>query len=185
MALDADQVMVAGTGKVLIAAVGTTAPTDVDTAWAAGWKDLGYTTEAGVILRPSRTVTEVPAWQSLEPIRRVPTARNLTVVFTLLQVTREALQLAFSGGAFTGTDPVTYDPGDAGDTYERALGIEAVDGTKIIRLIVPRVETSDVGDIPFTGTGPANIPLTMAMLGASGASPFTIIADATAIEAAA
>lgn len=185
MALDADQILVPGSGRVMVAPVGTTAPTDVSTAWAAGWKDLGYTTDDGVVLRPNLAVTDINAWQSFEPVRRVVTSRGLTVAFTLLQMTREALQIAFNGGTFTGTDPITYTPGEAGNIFERALGVEATDGTKTVRLVVPRVDISDVGDIPFTKTGAANIPLTLAMLGTSGGAPFTIIADADAIEAAA
>ena len=186
MALDADQILVPGTGRVLIAATGTTAPTDTTTAWAAGWKNLGYTTDDGVMLRPNLEVTDITAWQSFEPVRRVVTSRGLTVAFTLLQMTQEALQLAFNGGSFAaGTGITTYTPGSAGSIYERALGVEAVDGDKIVRLVVPQVDISDVGDIPFTKTGAANIPLTLAMLNTAGGAPFTIIADADAIEAAA
>lgn len=185
MAVDSDQILVAGGGRVFIAPVGSTAPTDTTTAWDAAFKDLGYTTEDGVVLRPNLAVTDITAWQSFEPVRRIVTGRGLTVAFTLLQMTREALQLAFNGGAFTGTTTVTYEPGEAGDIYERMLGVEAVDGDKVVRLVIPRVDISDVGDIPFTKTGAVNIPLTLAMLGVSGSAPFTIIADGDAIEAAA
>lgn len=186
MALDADQILVAGSGRVLAAPVGTTAPTDTATAWAAGWKNLGYTTDAGVVLRPNLSVTDINAWQSFEPVRRVVTARGLTAVFTLLQLTQEALLIAFNGGTFAaGTGIVTYTPGTAGDIYERALGVEAVDGTKIVRLVIPRVDISDVGDIPFTKGSASQVPLTLAMLGTAGSAPFTIIADDDAIEAAA
>lgn len=185
MALDSDQILVAGGGKVLVAPVGSTAPTDTTTAWDAAFKDLGYTSDDGVVLRPNLSVQDINAWQSFEPVRRVVTGRGMTIAFTLLQMTREALLIAFNGGSFTGTTTVTYAPGTAGNIYERMLGVEAVDGDKIVRLIVPRVEISDVGDIPFTKTGPANIPLTLAMLGTSGGAAFSIVADGDAIEAAA
>lgn len=186
MALDADQILVAGGGRVLIAPLGTTAPTDTTTAWAAGWKNLGYTTDDGVVLRPNLTVTDINAWQTFEPVRRIVTNRGLTVAFTLLQLTREALLIAFNGGTFTpGTGIVTYEPGEPGSVYERALGVEATDGTKIVRLVIPRVDISDVGDIPFTKGSATQVPLTLAMLGVSGSAPFTIIADDDAIEAVA
>lgn len=185
MAIDSDQILVAGGGKVLLAPVGSTAPTDTTTAWDGAFKDLGYTTEDGVVLSPNLSVTDIEAWQSFEPVRRIVTGRGMTISFTLLQMTREALLMAFNGGSFTGTTTVTYTPGSAGSIYERMLGVEAVDGDKIVRLVIPRVEISDVGDIAFTKTGATEIPLTLAMLGSSGGSAFTIIADGDAIEAAA
>ncbi len=185
MAIDSDQILVAGGGRVLVAPTGTAAPTDTTAAWNAAFKDLGYTSEDGVILRPNLTAVDINAWQSMEPVRRTVTGRGMTVAFTLLQLTREALLIAFNGGAFTGTDPIIYAPGTAGSIYERMLGVEAVDGAKIVRLVIPRVEISDVGDIAFNKNGAVGIPLTLAMLGTTGAASFSIIADADAIEAAA
>lgn len=185
MALDQDQILVAGGGTVLIAPVGSTAPTDTSTAWDVAFKNLGYTSDDGVVLQPNLSVQDITAWQSFEPVRRVVTGRGLTVAFTLLQMTQEALKLAFNGGTFTGTTTLTYTPGEPGSVYERMLGVEAVDGTKTVRLVIPRVDISQVGDIPFTKTGAVNIPLTLAMLGSSGSAPFTIIADDDAIEVAA
>jgi hypothetical protein len=186
LALDTDQILVAGTGRVMVAPVGTTAPTDITTAWAAGWVDLGYTTDDGVVLSPSREVTEIFAWQAVIPVRRIKTSDQLNIGLTLLQLTQQAVQLAFGGGSFAaGTGITTYTPGSAGDIYERALGIEGTDGDRTIRVVIPRVDVSEVGDIPITRTGAAQVPLTFAMLTPSSGARFTIVAEDTAIEAAA
>lgn len=173
MALTADEVFIAGGGHVYVADVGTTEPTDTTTAWAAGWAELGYTTEDGVTITPGQTITDVPAWQSRYPVRRLVTAETFEASFSLLQWNEDTLSLAFRGGTWVGD---VYTPGEAGVVDERALGIEAIDGDKIARIIIPRGMVTTVGGINMTRTGANPIPITFSAT-ASDADPFTIIAD--------
>lgn len=174
MALSSEEVFVAGGGHVYIATIGTTAPTDTTTAWAAGWAELGYTTDAGVVITPGQTITDIPAWQSRYPVRRIVTAETFDVEFGLLQWNTDTLSLAFRGGTWVGD---TYTPGAAGTVDERALGIEAIDGDKIARIIVPRGMVTDVGGINMVRTGANPIPITFSALADETDDPFTIIAD--------
>ena len=73
MALNADNVRVGTTGRIYVAPKGTTAPTDLVSAWAAGWVDLGYMSEDGCEMAIATSVDDIKAWQSLSPIRRVLT----------------------------------------------------------------------------------------------------------------
>lgn len=173
MALTADEVFVAGGGHVYIAAIGATEPTDTTTPWDADWTELGYTTDDGVTITPGQTITDIPAWQSRYPVRRIVTGETFEVEFSLLQWNQDTLSLAFRGGEWIGD---VYTPGEAGVVDERALGIEAIDGDKITRIIVPRGMVTDVGGINLNRTGGNPIPITYSVL-ASDSNPYTIIAD--------
>lgn len=173
MALTADEVFVAGGGHVYVADLGATEPTDTTTPWDADWVELGYTTDAGVTITPGQTITDIPAWQSRYPVRRIVTAETFDVAFGLLQWNQDTLSLAFRGGSWVGD---VYTPGAAGVVDERALGIEAIDGDKITRIIIPRGMVTDVGGINLVRTGGNPLPLTFSAL-ASDSDPFTIIAD--------
>lgn len=175
MALDASEVFIAGGGHVYVADLGATVPTDTTTAWdVADWVELGYTTDAGVTITPGQTITDVPAWQSRYPVRRIVTAETFDVAFGLLQWNEDTLALAFRGGDWVGD---VYTPGAAGVVDERALGIEATDGDKITRIIIPRGMVTDVGGIQMVRTGANPIPITFSALADVNDDPFTIIAD--------
>lgn len=173
MALLADEVFIAGGGHVYIADIGATEPTDTTSAWDGDWTELGYTTDAGVTITPSQTITDIPAWQSRYPVRRIVTAETFDVSFGLLQWNQDTLSLAFRGGTWIGD---VYTPGEAGVVDERALGIEAIDGDKITRIIIPRGMVTDVGGINLVRTGANPLPITFSAL-ASDEDPFTLIAD--------
>ena len=174
MALTAEEVFIAGTGHVYVAPVGTTAPTDTVAAWAAGWVELGFTDDSGVAITPGRTITDIPAWQSRYPVRRLVTAETFDAAFSLLQWNEDTISLAFGGGTWDGD---VYTPPAAGSIDERALGIEAVDGDKTTRIIIPRGMITTVGAINMVKTGGNPIPLTFSALGTEGEDPFSIIAD--------
>lgn len=175
---DTDEIVVAGNGKILIAPVGTTAPTDIATAWAAGWIDLGYASEDGVTINKTRDIEELMVWQSLYPARRIVTAEDFTVSFNLAQWNEDSVKLAFGGGAVTTTagPPAhyLYTPPAAGVLDERALGVEWVDGSKIYRLIVARCMISDNVETQLTKSGMSELPLTLGVIGDEGVSPFLI-----------
>lgn len=174
MALTAEEVFVAGGGHVYIADIGATEPTDTTTPWDSAWAELGYTTDAGVTITPGQTITDIPAWQSRYPVRRIVTAETFDVAFGLLQWNQDTLSLAFRGGEWIGD---VYTPGAAGVVDERALGIEAIDGDKITRIIIPRGMVTDVGGINLVRTGANPLPITFSALADDSGDPFTIIAD--------
>lgn len=174
MTLAADEVFIAGSGHVYVADIGTTAPTNTTGDWAAGWAELGYTTDDGVTITPGKTITDIPAWQSRYPVRRIVTAETFDAAFSLLQWNADTLGLALQGGSWSGS---TFTPAAAGSVDERALGIEAIDGDKITRIIIPRGMVTATGGIQMIKTGANQIPITFSALGTQDEDPFTIIAD--------
>jgi hypothetical protein len=174
VALTAEEVFIAGSGHVYVADVGTTAPTDTTTAWAGGWAELGFTTDDGVTITPGKEITDIPAWQSRYPVRRIVTAETFEAEFSLLQWNEDTLGLALQGGSWVGD---VFTPAAAGSVDERALGIEAIDGDKIARIIIPRGMVTATGGIQMIKTGANPIPITFSALGTEATDPFVIIAS--------
>lgn len=178
MALDADEIVVGSNGRIYVAPVGTAIPTDIATAWGAGWIDLGYANEDGVTISKSRTMEQVPAWQSFFPLRRMVTAEDFTVSFNLLQWGNDSVILAFGGGTITATagPPAhyLYTPPDPGTLDERAVGVEWQDGTKIYRLTMAKAMVTETVETQMQKAGAAELPITLGVMGEAGVSPFLI-----------
>lgn len=173
-----DEIVVAGNGKIFVAPLGTTAPTDIATAWAAGWIDLGYASEDGVTISKTRDIEALGVWQSFFPARRIVTGEDFTVSFNLAQWNEDSVKLAFGGGTITTTagPPIhyLYTPPAAGVIDERALGIEWTDNTKIYRLICARTMVTDNVETQLTKSGMSELPLTIGVIGQDSVSPFLI-----------
>ena len=67
MALDADQLVIPGSGHVYVGDANETFPstigTAVTTSGASGFVELGYTTESGVSFSVGRVTKEIKSWQ--------------------------------------------------------------------------------------------------------------------------
>jgi hypothetical protein len=167
MALDSDQIVVAGTGEVYVAPVGSTAPsgaTALSGAWDAAWIGLGYTTEDGVRFSDTPDITDVNAWQSPYPVRRLVGTRANEFSFTCLQWNATTFALAFGGG--TWTEPsggiFRYAPPAGGVIDERAMAVEWEDGSYTYRLIVPKGSMTGGVEFGLTRTEAAQLPITFA-----------------------
>lgn len=168
---DADEVVVGANGSIWVAPVGTSEPTDHDNAYPAGWVELGYASEDGVTLSVSRTMANIPVWQSFFPVRRMVTDRDMTAKFVLRQWNKSTLVLAFGGGTIThvasdvGIDEHwRYDPPDPSVVDERMLGIDWIDGTKIYRLIIERGQVADNAETKIARAAAADLPITFGIL---------------------
>lgn len=119
-----------GPGQLFIAALGTTEPTDLTTAWSAvsaNWVMLGYTDSASEFhYTPSTEDVEVA--EELDPISTQTTGRVSTISFALAQLTATNLKRAMNGGTITGgAGIVTFEPPDLGTEIRVMLGFESED----------------------------------------------------------
>ena len=168
-------VTVAGTGAVWVAPEGTAIPADL-TPPPTPWEDVGYVGEDGVSFTFSRDQEEINAWQSSEPVRVLITNEPKTIEFELLEFDREALLLAFRGGAFTGSAaPYTYTPPDPGTSDVRAMIIDGKDGALTFRFAFPRVQLQ--GDLEFALLRTDAVRLSMEFGVLASATKWSIISD--------
>jgi hypothetical protein len=169
VALNADNVRVGLNGNVYLAPKGTTAPTDLDTAWPAGWSDLGYLSEDGVSMEFSTDVQDINAWQSLSPVRRVLTSLDLTLQFTAIELKTATVKLYFPGSTMTDVAGSVHklDIPAAPGPDERALGLEWIDGTIKNRLIIARGEVTERGSIAIGRSDAVGLEMTFSAYASS------------------
>lgn len=145
MALTASEVRSFGSGRVWVAPVGTAFPTAFDGVPGGTWVDLGYIDEQGPRFEFGREVTEIPAWQSYDPVRIINVRVPKTIAATFLQTNEDVLKLAMGGGETStpvalDTDNFKYVLPDEEDVDTRALMVDGYDGSIIHRWCFPRVQ---------------------------------------------
>lgn len=184
---DASELVVASSGSVAVAPVGTTLPTSATASLNAAFTDLGYITEDGVSLTVEPQVEEFMAWQSRQPVRRELTGQDITVSFALEQWNSDSIILAFGGGDVTEAGgQYTYNfPADTDALDERALVVSWKDGTKDYRAVFARGNVTDSVETSLTRSELSVLPITFKALEptAGGAAAY-IVTDDTAFTAA-
>ena len=175
MSKDPTELVVAGTGTVWVHDLGEALPAELSTDLAAaGWTDVGYTTEDGVMLAATKETQEIRAWQSKYPIRRIVDAAEARIEFKLQQWNEVTLPMAFGGGTIadtpTGGGLKQYNiPVDQQVVYKAAV-LEIVDGAAVWRVCFDRVAVTGSGETQFTRTAEAGLPMTLTAEPASGAA---------------
>lgn len=162
MALNADNVRAGLDGRLYVAPIGSAAPVDLTTAWDAAWIDFGYLSDDGVSMSYSTETDDINAWQSLTPVRKILTGVDMTLQFTAIEFKRNVVTLYFpnssiatSGGVHTLSIPSSPDPD------ERAIGLEWTDKSYTHRLVIPRGEVTDRGEIPISRGGAVGLQMTV------------------------
>lgn len=176
--LEAQNVVVAGTGAVWTAPEGTPMPTDL-AALADPWIDMGYVSEEGVTFTISREQEDIGAWQSLEPIRVLVTSEPKVIGFELMEFDTESLLLAFRGGTVAGTTVKTYTPPDPGAEDVRAMVVDGVDGATTWRFAFPRVALQGDVEWALVRSDAVRLPLEFQVL--ASAEKWTILSDSAGL----
>ena len=170
--LNPDNVLV-GTANgpgIWIAPVGTKAPATVNTAPADPWQTLGYLSEDGVKVSQSTDSQNIMSWQSKSPLRSFVTSREVSLEFTMLELSKRNFELYFGQKIDDTTDPAEFSVTVRGDApaYQYAVLLDLVDGDLITRLYYPRASLSQAGDMEVTQQGAIGLPVTMAAQDDSG-----------------
>lgn len=185
MTTDADQLIIAGTGTVYVAATGATIPDDATGTPDAAFLTLGYLTDDGAQFTYSRSMADVRAWQGRGPIRRYVTDEMAAISFTLLEWDHKTVPFAFGGATVTSLGGGEYkiEPPDISVIDERALILDLDDGTTNHRFIIPRGMAAPEISTGFTKSGPSLLPVTFGALYNEGVAPWTHFSDSAAYDA--
>lgn len=168
MGKDPTRVRVALTGTVYVADEGSTVPADITVTPNASWVDLGYTTEEGVTFSVEQTTEDLPAWQSMEPLRTLVTAEPKAFNFTLRQLERTSFLTAFGGSITTiGANNYRWDPPASGTTPTKAYMIEFLDESLKYRFVYRRNQQTGARELNFVRSNAVNLPCSYRVLAAS------------------
>jgi hypothetical protein len=184
--LNPDEVQV-GTANgpgIYIAPVGTVPPADTTSDWADPWSILGYLSDDGPTVGQSTDSQDITPWQSVTPIRTVITSRGVTLQFVLWQLNAQTLALYFDA------DPVepaadgslSMDIRSDSPQHRYAVGIDAADGERVLRIVFPRATLSDAGDMQIQRGAAVPLDCTLSALDDSGLLAKILLGPATAVE---
>lgn len=183
---NANEIVIGSNGQVYVAPKGTPLPTDPVAALNAAFVGLGYITEDGATLTVTPTVENYMAWQSRTPVRREKTSQEITLAFALMQWNEQTVPAAFGGGTVSGSaGNYRYDlPKDDAALDERAMILEANDGSVHMRWVFPRGNATEAVEAAYQRGAPSSLPLTFGVLAAAeGASPGYFLTDSAAFAA--
>lgn len=170
MALDPDQLVVTGSGRIYTGTPGvSTTPanisTAIDTAGVDGWVELGYTSESGVSFSFGRETKEIKGWQSRQTLREVVTGTPSSFKCELLQINHATLRLALGGGSVSGSSPnFAYNPPPANYRDERSFIVEGYDGVYTYRFIFLKGLNIAPAELSFVREDPVMLPIEIKIL---------------------
>jgi hypothetical protein len=170
------RVLVALTGKVYVAPVGTTAPVDSTAALNAAFTELGFITEGGVRIHENRERASVARWNTPDLSRTIITARALAVSTSLREWNRRTIQLALGGTVSGSAGDYSFIPPDVTTDEAKAFVLEWSDSTKHYRLYIPTGRTTDAVESSLSRTGAADLPLTF-VANSTGEPTYTLFTD--------
>lgn len=139
MALSADNVNVAVTGKVYVAPTTASAPTSSISA-LTGFTELGYVSADGITVTHDRSTSQIRAWQNSDLVREVTTEATTTYALMLLESNEDVIE-AYFGTTITG-GKVEVNPSSTGG--RKSWVIDVVDGSDLIRHYIPSGEVTAV-----------------------------------------
>jgi hypothetical protein len=160
VAKNSDNVRVGYAGSVYIGDVGATAPVDPETAWDSDdWLELGHISEDGITEQSSQDVAEFKAWGfPNSPVRIQTTSEEFSFQITFLETNINILSIfhgidvddfASTAAASGKQQFLKFVKGMAQTPQIRSLGIDVIDGTHLTRIIVPRAQLTDRGDLSY------------------------------------
>lgn len=165
-----------GPGILRIAEIGSTEPTDLDTAWDNDWVELGYTA-AGSEFVFVQGFEDILVAEELDPVEVIQTSRQTTVNFSLAEMTALNMQRAMNGGVITTpAGLVQFEPPSVGTFNDVMLGWEADDGLE--RWVFRRCRNVGSVNIPRRkGAEKAVLPMSFRALKPPSAPAFVFIHD--------
>lgn len=164
------------TGGVLVAPVGSTAPTNATTALDAAFKALGYVSEDGLTEAAERSTDKIKAWGG-DVVKVVQTDYAVTYTFTLIETLNSDVLKTVYGASNVTTTAATVSAGTLhavklnSDTLPRqSFVFEMKDGDARIRIYVPQGQVTEVGEVTYTDEDVVGYEVTVEAFRDSGAN---------------
>lgn len=159
MANNSNNVAVAITGSAYVGATTVTAPTTAVSALNVGFAELGYISADGITETRDRSTNQIRAWQGADLVREVVTESTATFKFTLLEATKDVVELFYGSSVAGATGSVDVNPSSTGG--RKSFVLNAVDGAKVIRLYIPSGEVLSVEPVAYVNGDPVSFGITV------------------------
>lgn len=153
MANDASKVLVAATGKVYHAPLGTALPTDTTTALNVAFVDTGYCSDAGLTVDPAENTSDIRAWGG-DLVRRVVSEYGEEYSFTFIETNANVIAAYHGNGTASAWEGKQVD-------IRKAWVFHITDGVKILRIVLPDAAVTDRGTVTYATTTAIERPVTV------------------------
>lgn len=158
MANNANNVRVGVTGSAYVGATSATAPTTATSSLSA-FTELGYIHADGITETRERSTNDIRAWQNSDLVRSVVTDGSVSFKFTLLEATKDTLELFYGSTVTTSNGSIEVNPVSTGG--RKSFVFNVVDGDKLIRLYIPQGEVTAVEDVTYVNGDPISFGITI------------------------
>lgn len=156
MPLVAANVNVGVTGGVYYAPIGTALPTTPIAALNAAFLEVGYLGEDGITQSVGDATTEIKAWQNADVVRTIQTDHKATWKLSMEETNANSLAAYYGGNYVAGIGQIK-----SGVLPRKSWVFHIIDGTSLIRLVVPTGQITERGDIVYVNGGAIMYPITV------------------------
>ena len=113
MANNANNVRVGVSGSAYVGATTATAPTTASSA-ISSFTELGYISTDGITETRDRSTNQIRAWQNADLVRESVTESTATFKFTMLEATKDVLELFYGSAVTTSNGSIEVNPSATG-----------------------------------------------------------------------
>jgi len=165
-------------GAIFTAAAGTPVPADATSPLPNAFVELGYASEEGITNTIETETNAVNAWGGDEVLNEI-TNRSEGFNFKLIETSTETLKEVYGAQNVSVGADGTAVLHNASALPERVHVYEILMGSgQVKRIVVPRVKTTELGDVVYNGSDPIGYELTLAALpDADGNTAYEYIAQ--------
>lgn len=145
---------------VYVAPVGSTAPVDIVSAWAAPFLPLGLLSEDGMVESQDQSTTDYYAWGGIL-VRTVRSKFKRSFKVTALEDNKTVWQLVNPGSTAVTAATITTRQVKVPTSDIRAFGLQLMDGANTKRRAIPRGEVVAVADVKLSDSDLTGFELTI------------------------
>lgn len=131
---------------VLVAPVGTTAPTDIASSFSGSWYDIGLVGDDGISLANEADTTKHYAFGG-QKVRTSKSKFEKQFKFVAIEYGQIVFDLLHPGSTVASAAGITTRTVKRPVPNPKAFAIELVDGDVTRRLIIPKGEVTETGEI--------------------------------------
>jgi len=151
-------------GAIFTAPSGTALPEDALSPLAGAFIELGFASDEGITNSVEIETNQVNAWGGDEVLNEI-SSRSESFSFTLIETSAATLKEVYGEKNVTVNADGTVVLHNARGLAERVHVYEILMGAgQVKRIVVPRVKTTELGDVVYNGSDPIGYELTLAAL---------------------
>lgn len=152
-------------GAIFTASYETDVPVDATTALVAAFMGLGYVSEDGLVNAIETDTESIPAWGG-ETVLIVNTSREETFTFTFIETNANVLSEVYGEDNVTvGVDDTITVVHSNIDREPRRYVFEiAMTNKRVKRIVVPRAQITEVGEVTYADGEPIGYEVTLTAL---------------------